>query len=124
VGELGLLSPLEQISERHTQVRLIARAIVDLRLHLGDWSFDECVNYYQSRVGMTPAVALAETTKNSMFPATALMYWLGTQGIMDLRAHHRQTRGDAFSLRSFHDDLLSRGAIPVLLVAQLMERPA
>jgi Bacterial protein of unknown function (DUF885) len=124
VGELGLLSTLEQTSERHTQVRLIARAIVDLRLHLGDWSFDECVDYYQSRVGMARAVALAETTKNSMFPATALMYWLGTQGIMDLRAHHRQTRGDAFSLRSFHDDLLSRGAIPVLLVAQLMERPA
>lgn len=124
VGELGLLSPLEQISERHTQVRLLARAIVDLRLHLGDWSFDECVDYYQRRVAMAPAVALAETTKNSMFPATALMYWLGTQGIIDLRAHHRKTRGDGFSLKHFHDDLLSRGAIPVLLVAQLMEQSA
>ncbi|MCC6242093.1 MAG: DUF885 family protein [Gemmatimonadaceae bacterium] len=124
VGELGLLSPLEQISERHTQVRLLARAIVDLRLHLGDWSFDACVHYYESRVGMTAAVALAETTKNSMFPATALMYWLGTQGIVDLRAHHQEALGDKFSLKQFHDDLLRRGAIPVLLVAQLMEGSA
>jgi hypothetical protein len=124
VGELGLLSPLEQISERHTQVRLLARAIVDLRLHLGDWSLDECVQYYESRVGMAPAVALAEATKNSMFPATALMYWLGTQGIMDLRARQQQTLGGTFSMRHFHDDLLSRGAIPVRLVAQLMGSPA
>ena len=121
VDELGLLSPLEQVSERHTGVRLLARAIVDLRLHLGDWSVDECVRFYESRVGMSHAVALAETTKNSMFPATALMYWLGAQGILDLRARWRRERGDGdASLKAFHDDLLSRGAIPVRLLSHLL----
>ncbi len=125
VNELGLLSTLEQVSELHTHVRQLARAIVDLRLHLGDWSFEQCVRYYESQVGMTMAMAEAETTKNSMFPATALMYWLGTQGILDLRSRRRLEIGEAnFSLTHFHDDLLGRGAIPVLLVAQLMERPA
>ena len=119
--ELGLLSPLETISERHTSVRLVARAIVDLRLHLGDWSFDECVQFYESTVKMPRDVALAETTKNSMFPATALMYWLGTQGILDLRARHRAALVARFSLRAFHDQLLSRGAIPVLLASRMME---
>ena len=119
--ELGLLSPLETISERHTGVRLVARAIVDLRLHLGNWSFAECVHYYETCVGMSPEVAVAETSKNSMFPATALMYWLGTQGILDLRARHRLVRGREFSLRAFHDELLSRGAIPVLLASRMME---
>ncbi|MBL0171239.1 MAG: DUF885 family protein [Gemmatimonadaceae bacterium] len=119
--ELGLLSPLEVVSERHTGVRLLARAIVDLRLHLGDWSFDECVRYYESTVGMSREVATAETTKNSMFPATALMYWLGTDGILELRARHRLVQGTDFSLRAFHDELLGRGAIPVLLVSQMME---
>ncbi len=119
--ELGLLSPLETLSESHTGVRLVARAIVDLRLHLGDWSFAECVHYYEACVGMPPEVAVAETSKNSMFPATALMYWLGTQGILDLRARHRLVRGREFSLRAFHDELLSRGAIPVLLASRMME---
>lgn len=118
--ELGVLTPLERVSEQHTRVRLLARAIVDLRLHLGDWSFDECVAYYQLTVGMSSEVATAETTKNSMFPATALMYWLGTQGIRDLREQQRSAQGAAFSLRAFHDELLSRGAIPVPLVARLM----
>ena len=118
--ELVLLTPLEQLSECHTRVRLLARAIVDLNLHLGAWSFDECVAYYMKEVGMASEVAVAETTKNSMFPATALMYWVGSQGIVDLRARMRDAQGSAFSLRAFHDELLGRGAIPVPLVARLM----
>lgn len=118
--ELGLLSPLERVSEQHTRVRLLARAIVDLRLHLGDWAFDDCVRYYITKVGMSPEVALGETTKNSMFPATALMYWLGTQGILDLRSRRQAEQGSAFSQRAFHDELLSYGSIPVLLISQLM----
>lgn len=119
--ELALLSPLERLSEQHTRVRLLARAIVDLRLHLGDWSLAECVAYYVGEVGMSTAVATAEATKNSMFPATALMYWLGTSGILAARARAQSHAGAGFSLRAFHDALLSRGAIPVLLATQLME---
>ncbi len=119
--ELGVLTTLERLSEQHTRVRLLARAIVDLRLHLGDWTFDACVSFYENQVGMSPDVAAAETTKNSMFPATALMYWLGTQGILDARDAQRSALGAAFSLRGFHDELLSRGAIPVPLAARLLK---
>ena len=118
--ELGMLTPLEQISEQHTRVRMLARAIVDIRLHHGIITFAEAVQYYQDIVGMTVEIATAETTKNSMFPCTALMYWLGTTRILTLREHLKAARGTQFSLREFHDALLSRGAIPVPLVATLM----
>ena len=48
------------------------------------------------------------------------MYWLGTRGVHRLRAEMRAREGAAFSLRRFHDRLLSYGAIPVGLIAQLM----
>jgi Bacterial protein of unknown function (DUF885) len=118
--ELGMLTPLEQISEQHTRVRMLARAIVDIRLHLGLITFPDAVAFYQSIVGMPVEIATAETTKNSMFPCTALMYWLGTRGILALRETVRAARGEHFSLRAFHDDLLGRGAIPVALAASLM----
>ena len=118
--ELGSLTPLETLSEQHSRVRFLARAIVDMRLHLGDWSFTTCVQYYQTQVGMSVEAATAESTKNSMFPATAVMYWLGTQGILDLRAQMQERQGERFSLKRFHDELLSRGAIPVPLAANLM----
>lgn len=118
--ELGMCTPLERLSEQHTRVRLLARAITDIRLHLGLCTFAEAVQYYQDIVGMPVEVATAEATKNSMFPCTAIMYWLGTTAILSLREQVKAARGAAFSLREFHDELLSRGAIPVRLAATLM----
>jgi uncharacterized protein (DUF885 family) len=51
-----------------------------------------------------------------MFPATALMYWLGTEGLHRLRRARQQTEGASFSLRRFHDRVLSFGSIPVPLL--------
>ena len=118
--ELGMLTALEQVSEQHTRIRMLARAIVDIRLHHGLFTFADAVQYYQDVVGMPIEMATAETIKNSMFPCTAIMYWLGTSRILSLREQVKAARGDRFVLREFHDELLSRGAIPVSLAATLM----
>jgi len=47
------------------------------------------------------------------------MYWLGTDGLHRLRDDRKRAEGSAFSLRRFHDRVLSFGSIPVPLVAQL-----
>ena len=120
MDELGFLSPLERVAEQQSRVRMLARAIVDIRLHSHVYSYHEAVAFYRDTVGMSDDAAHGEATKNSMFPATALMYWLGTQGIRDLREKVRSRRGAAFSLRAFHDDLLGWGSIPVPLVSRLL----
>ena len=120
VEELGMLAPLERASQQHTRVRQLARAVVDIRLHTRDWSFAQCAEFYVQQTGMSPDMANAETTKNSMFPGTALMYWLGTSGILNLRSAVQTARGEQFNLAAFHDELLGRGSIPVPLAARLM----
>lgn len=119
--ELGLLTDLERVSEQHTRVRLLARAIADVQLHVGARSLSETVQFYVTEVGMPLETATAEAQKNSMFPCTAVMYWLGTSGIRALRARVQEREGTTFALRAFHDQVLSRGAIPVALVAAMME---
>jgi hypothetical protein len=118
--EAGFLTPLERVAQQHTQVRLLARAIVDIEMHAGRMSFDEAVRVYVDQVGLSPAAARAEAVKNSMFPATALMYWLGLREIWRLRAAEEDALGAAFSMRAFHDELLGFGSIPVPLAARLM----
>src|SRR6187455_999404 len=118
--ELGFLTPLERVSQQHTRVRMLARAIVDIELHQGTMSFADAVRFYETHVGMSPAAAKAEAVKNSMFPCTAIMYWLGTQGIHDLRAEIKRREGFRFSLRRFHGELLGYGSIPVPLIARMM----
>jgi len=116
--DVGFLTPDESLAQQHTRARLLGRAIVDIGLHERTLTFDDAVAVYRDRIGMSPDAARAEACKNSMFPCTAIMYWLGTEGLHALRRERERLEGAAFSLRRFHDRVLSFGSVPVPLVAQ------
>jgi hypothetical protein len=118
--EAGFFTPDERLAQQHTRARLLARAVVDIRLHERSLTFDEATAVYRDRIGMTDQAARAEVCKNSMFPGTALMYWLGTDSMHRLRRERERAEGANFSLRRFHDHVLSYGSIPVPMIAQLM----
>jgi hypothetical protein len=120
MGELRGLTSLERVAEQHANVRQLARAVVDLSFHSGALSFDGAVAIFGNSTGVPPHVARAEMVKCSMFPGTAVMYWLGTQAILDLRERLRGRLGPAFSLKRFHDELLGFGSVPVPLIARMM----
>ena len=120
MDEIGALLPLERVAQQHSRVRLLARAVVDLSFHAGAMTVDEAEALFTTRAQMEPATAHAEVVKCSMFPGTALMYWLGTQGILDLRERVRERDGETFSLKRFHDDMLYYGSIPIPFISRLM----
>jgi len=120
MDEVGFLKPLERIAQQHTRVRIAARAVADLSIHTGLMTVPQAAWLYEDRAHMTQAAAKAESVRNSMYPGTAVMYWLGTQGLHRLRADVQRREGGAFTLRRFHDRVLACGAIPVALVARLM----
>jgi hypothetical protein len=119
--EIGFLTPLERVAQQHTRVRLLARAVADLSLHTGRMSLEQTAQFYATQGMMPDVAARAEAVKNSMFPGAAVMYWLGTQGIHDLRKQRQAREGAAFSPKKFHDRFLSYGAIPVALISRLMQ---
>ena len=118
MDEVGFLTPDESLAQQHTRARLLARACVDIGLHERSLTFDEAAGIYRERIGMSDEAARAETCKSSMFPGTAVMYWLGTEGLHRLRRERQRLEGDSFSLRRFHDRVLARGSIPVPLLAR------
>lgn len=123
MGEVGFLTPLERYSQHHARLRAAARAIVDVNLHHGRFTFDEAMAFYRDETGMSADAARAEVVKNSMFPGAAMMYLIGQDAIRCLRGEIAAIEGGAFSLRRFHDRFLSFGSIPVALIAEMM-RPA
>jgi hypothetical protein len=122
MDEHGFLTPLESYAEKHARLRMAARAMADVRLHDGRWTLDDVARFYHERVGMPPEAARSEAVKNSMFPATALMYLVGTDLIHRLRRTMSRQEGNAFDLARFHDRLLSFGSVPVALIAAVMQR--
>ena len=51
---------------------------------------------------------------------TNLVYTIGKMMLLKLRQDYKQQQGKSFSLRSFHDTLLSQGTAPFWLHRQLM----
>jgi uncharacterized protein (DUF885 family) len=49
------------------------------------------------------------------YPTYQLCYALGRREILRLRDDAREARGAMFSLRAFHDELLTYGALPTPL---------
>jgi uncharacterized protein (DUF885 family) len=118
VEDAGFLTRDERRGQHRARLRMAARAVVDIRLHQCRMSLGEAVRFYVERVGMSVAAAESEAVKNSLFPGAACMYLAGWDGLWRLRREVEATQGSAFSLRAFHDQVLSFGSVPVSLIAR------
>ena len=54
-------------------------------------------------------------------PAQALGYKVGQLKFLELKAKAQQALGDRFDIRSFHDQLLDSGALPLDLLEQRID---
>ena len=103
----GFYTPLEELQLLYFELRNAATCLADIRLHSGVWSLAEMERFYTNEVGFPQARARSESIRNSIYPATRLMYWLGTRAIVAGR------RASRLSAREYHDRLLSYGSLPV-----------
>ncbi|UFN47234.1 DUF885 domain-containing protein [Roseomonas sp. OT10] len=103
----GFLPPGEELLQLAAERRNIAFVLVDLRLHRGEWSEAEAVRFYTEEAGFPTARAPAEVVRNTIFPGSRAMYWLGTREIRAMR------RRSPLAARDFHDRLLAQGHVPV-----------
>ena len=106
----GFYSPREFMLLKQYEMRNAAMCLADLRLHRGIWTLEQMRTFYRNEVEVPASRNWAETTRNSIYPATRLMYWLGTRAIKSLRQEL------AWKPRAFHDALLSFGSVPVAWV--------
>jgi len=94
------------------------RVILDVKLHTGKMSFEDGVDLLVRETGMEEVNATAEVKRYTLEPTQPLSYLLGKMEIIRLRENYRKVKGNNFSLREFHDRLLSFGAIPLKLIEE------
>ena len=104
---------------------LAARIVADVKLHTGQFTYDECVAWMQdvlaAKTSSEREYLAKEVRKIAHYPAYRMAYLSGKQEIMKLRQASMQKWGDAFTLRKFHDDLLTHGAVPPTLLWDVMD---
>ncbi len=92
------------------------RLVVDTGIHDQAWTRDMVVDYMRKSHAIDEPTIQSETDRYISGPAQALSYKLGQLKIRELRARATQQLGPQFDVRTFHDEILSGGSLPLALL--------
>jgi uncharacterized protein (DUF885 family) len=96
-----------------------ARFVNSIKLHTGQFTFDQAVNFFVTDGYQSHSVGLVET-KRGTADATYLYYTLGKLEIMKLRADMMKKQGPAFNLQDFHNNFMRQGFAPIKIIRKTM----
>ena len=99
------------------------RYMCSLGMHTQGMSLDEATEFFMKYARMGELPARREALRGTFDPGY-LNYTLGKLMILKLREDYRREQGAAYSLKQFHDSLLSYGAPPLpLLRGEMLSEP-
>ena len=107
VSDYGRLS-----SELFRSVRLV----VDTGIHAKGWTRDQVVEFFRKSGAVDEPTIQSETDRYIAWPGQALSYKLGQLKFRELRERAKEELGPKFDLRSFHDEMLNGGTLPLDLL--------
>jgi uncharacterized protein (DUF885 family) len=99
-------------SERFRAVRLV----VDTGIHSKGWTREQVVDYFRKSGTIDEPEIQSETDRYIAWPAQALSYKLGQIKFLELRQRAQKELGPRFDIRTFHDEMLSGGVLPLDLL--------
>jgi len=89
------------------------RLVVDTGVHSEHWTRQQMVDYFHEHSTIDETNVQAEVDRYIAWPAQALGYKMGQMEILALRARAQKDLGAKFDIRSFHDEVLGSGALPM-----------
>jgi uncharacterized protein (DUF885 family) len=109
--------PASDYGRLNSELFRAVRLVVDTGIHAKGWTRDQVVEYMRKNDVNEPLIQ-SETDRYIAWPAQACSYKLGQLKILELRERARQELGPKFDIRSFHDEILSGGSLPLDMLDQ------
>ena len=89
----------------------LARFVVSIRVHCEDLSVEQGMRFFRDEAFLEEATARREAER-ATFDPTYLVYSVGKLMMLKLRRDYKEQAEGKFSLRTFHDTVLSQGNAP------------
>ncbi len=89
------------------------RLVVDTGIHDMGWSREQVVEYMRNSHAIDEPTIQSETDRYISWPGQACSYKLGQLKIRELRDRAQQQLGPRFNIKTFHDEILSGGSLPL-----------
>ena len=105
--------PVSDYGRLSSELFRAVRLVVDTGIHSQGWSRDQVVSFFRESGAVDEPTIQAETDRYIAWPAQALSYKLGQLKIRELRDRAQKELGPKFDIRTFHDEMLSGGVLPL-----------
>jgi uncharacterized protein (DUF885 family) len=121
--ELGLYTdPYQRMGQLQGEMHRAIRLVVDAGIHHKGWTREQAIQYSLENEPISEANAIQEIERYISMPGQALSYKLGELKILEMRKKAEQRLGKQFDVRSFHDQVLKDGAMPLLIFESKMDQ--
>jgi hypothetical protein len=98
----------------------VQRIITKIKMAKGEMTLEEAVQVYVDEIGMEPTNAFIEVQRDSQSPSPPGREIIGERAILELREEYARRMGTHYSMKRFHDTLLTYGPIPIKQIRRLM----
>ena len=108
--------PVSDYGRLSSELMRAVRLVVDTGIHSKGWTRDQVLEFMRKAgVADEPSIQ-SETDRYIAWPAQALSYKIGQLKFLELRERARKELGSKFDIRTFHDEMLSGGSMPLDLL--------
>jgi uncharacterized protein (DUF885 family) len=119
--EEGFDTGIEHRVMMHTDaIWRACRIILDVKLHRGEISVDDAIDFMVDQTGFERPNATSEVQRYTYTPTYQLSYLLGKVLLLRLRDDEKARLGPRFDLGAFHDAMLNQGSLPVSFQRRLL----
>jgi uncharacterized protein (DUF885 family) len=108
--------PVSDYGRLSSELFRAVRLVVDTGIHAQGWSRDQVVEFFRKSGAVDEPTIQSETDRYISWPAQALSYKLGQLKFRELRDRAQKELGPKFDLRTFHDEMLDGGTLPLDLL--------
>ncbi len=108
--------PVSDYGRLSSELFRAVRLVVDTGIHSKGWTRDQVVDFMRKSGAVDEPTIQSETDRYIAWPAQALSYKLGQLKIRELRERARKELGPKFDIRTFHDEILDGGTLPLDLL--------
>ncbi len=105
--------PVSDYGRLSSELFRAVRLVVDTGIHSQGWTREQVVEFFRKSGAVDEPTIQSETDRYIAWPAQALSYKLGQLKIRELRDRAQTELGPKFDIRTFHDEILDGGALPL-----------
>jgi uncharacterized protein (DUF885 family) len=108
--------PVSDYGRLSSELFRAVRLVVDTGIHSKGWSREQVVEFFRYSGAVDEPTIQSETDRYIAWPAQALSYKLGQLKFRELRERARTELGAKFDIRTFHDEMINGGTLPLDLL--------